>query len=166
MFCFAALILSYFTTFMPHQFAEASLTAQPMEIAGESAFDTQIRFAAMGYHIDPSLIKAVITVESDFDFLCVSSKGARGLMQLVPKTAKLLHVQNVFNPQENILGGTRHLSYLLRTYHNNLPLALAAYNAGEGPVLLHHAIPPYEETQKYVQKVLAAYARYRSESIS
>ncbi len=130
--------------------------------AGDAAFDPEIRLAALTCHLDPLLIKSVIAVESEFDFLSVSPKGARGLMQLHPRTAKLLHVQDVFVPQENILGGSRHLRYLLSVYHNNLPLALAAYNAGEVSVRRYGAVPPFGETQRYVKKVLDQYAAYKA----
>lgn len=143
-------------------FDETIRAPAPQHADGDAAFDQEIEVAARSCQLDPLLIKAVISVESEFDFLCVSDKGAAGLMQLLPNTARILDVKDIFVPQDNITGGARHLGYLLRRYHNNLPLALAAYNAGEGPVRRYQRIPPYPETQHYVKKVLEKYAAYRA----
>lgn len=114
-----------------------------------------IREVAERYGVNPGLVEAVIRVESGFNPRAVSPKGAQGLMQLMPATAAWHGVRNAFDPRENIEGGVRHLRYLMDRYAGNLPLVLAAYNAGEGAVSQHRGIPPYAETQQYVRKVLA-----------
>ena len=119
-----------------------------------SAFSEEIRETAVRYGVNPALVEAVIRIESAFNPWAVSSKGAQGLMQLMPRTASALGVRDAFNPRQNIEGGVRHLRYLLDKYPGNIPLALAAYNAGEGAVDSYGGIPPYAETQQYVQKIL------------
>jgi soluble lytic murein transglycosylase-like protein len=118
--------------------------------------------ASERFNIDPHLVKAVIKAESDFDNGAVSSKGAQGLMQLMPKTADEMEVDNPFNPEENIFGGTRYLSILLDRFNNDKSLALAAYNAGPEKVSTHNGIPPYDETRNFVRKVLDYYEEYRT----
>ena len=103
------------------------------------------------------LIWAVIRVESGFDPRAVSPKGARGLMQLMPETAAILGVRDVFNPRENIHAGARHLRGMMDRFHYDLPMAIAAYNAGERPVATFRGIPPYPETREYVARVLRLY---------
>ena len=103
------------------------------------------------------LIWAVIRVESDFNHRAVSRKGARGLMQLMPETAAALGVRNSFDPRENIDGGTRHLRSLMVRFRYDVRLAVAAYNAGEGPVVAYGGVPPYPETREYVTQVLRLY---------
>jgi len=117
-------------------------------------FAQEIRETAERYGVDATLVEAVIRVESAFNPWAVSRKGAQGLMQLMPQTANALGVRDSFNPRQNIDGGVRHLRYLLDRYPGNIPFALAAYNAGEGAVDYYRGIPPYPETQQYVQKVL------------
>lgn len=109
------------------------------------------------YNIEPSLIKAVIKVESNWDSTAVSRKGAMGLMQLMPFTAKEMDVKNPFNPEENIEGGIRYLRYLLDKFNGDLTLALAAYNAGPKTIEEFGGIPPVPETQKYIKRVLSIY---------
>jgi soluble lytic murein transglycosylase-like protein len=109
----------------------------------------------------------VITVESGYNPRARSRKGASGLMQLIPATAKRFGVTNVWNPLDNIRGGARYLRELLGMFNDNMPLALAAYNAGEGAVMRSgNAIPPYPETRRYVPRVLEYYERYRSMAAS
>jgi len=113
-----------------------------------------------GSEIDPGLVLAVIAAESAFDRQAVSPKNAVGLMQLMPETVARFGVRNPFDAEENVRAGTSYLQLLLRKYRN-LSLALAAYNAGEGPVLSYGAVPPYEETTEYVARVLRLYERYK-----
>ena len=117
-------------------------------------YSQEIREIAARHRVDADLVEAVIRVESAFNPRAVSNKGAQGLMQLMPRTASALGVRNVFDPYQNIEGGVRHLRYLLDRYPGNVPLALAAYNAGEKAVDQYHGIPPYGETTQYVQKIL------------
>ena len=116
-----------------------------------------VREKAVNYNLDPSLIKAVIQTESNWNDHAVSSKGAIGLMQLMPSTANDLNVQNPFDPEENIEGGTKYLKYLLERFNGDLTLALAAYNAGPKTVEKFGCVPPISETRQYVKKVLARY---------
>ena len=126
-----------------------------------SAYDHYIRQVSRRYNVDPYLIKAVIKTESDFDCYALSKKGAQGLMQLMPGTAKELKVRNPFNPRENIDGGTRYLRNMLELFDGNLSLSLAAYNAGPTLVKRLQRIPRIPETVNYVRKVLGHYKNYR-----
>jgi soluble lytic murein transglycosylase-like protein len=116
-----------------------------------------IRNKAYEYDIDPTLVKAVIEVESNFDSRAVSSKGAMGLMQLMPATAEEMGAYNPFNPEDNIEAGVRYLKYLLDKFDGDLKLALAAYNAGPSRVKKYGAVPPIKETTSYVRKVFTLY---------
>jgi hypothetical protein len=120
-------------------------------------FHSIINKKAETYDIDPSLIKAVIETESNWNSMALSRKGAMGLMQLMPSTASDMEVRNPFNPEENIEGGTKYLKYLLERFQGDLTLALAAYNAGPNAVEKYGYIPPYTETRQYVSKVLSLY---------
>jgi len=119
-------------------------------------FDPYIMDAASRFDVSPDLIKAVISVESAFDEFAVSSKGAKGLMQLMPATARRFGVTNPFDPAQAIMGGTEYLRYLLTLFRNNIDLAVAGYNAGENAVLRYGGIPPYKETRNYVVKINSA----------
>lgn len=118
-----------------------------------------VREAAERHNVDPALVRAVIETESNWNPSAYSRKGAGGLMQLIPTTAQRYGANDVFNPQQNIDAGVRHLKWLLERYNGNLDLALAAYNAGEGAVDRAHGIPSFRETRNYVQKVQDAYFR-------
>lgn len=122
-----------------------------------SEYDPLIELYAEKHRIDPTLVRAVIQVESNFNARCVSSKGARGLMQLMPGTAERFGVTEVHDPEQNIRGGVQYLAYLLRLFNDDLSRALAAYNAGENAVLRHGGIPPYPETEAYVKRALTVY---------
>ncbi len=115
--------------------------------------ETLINHFAAQFKLEPELVKAVIKVESDFNPLVVSNKGAQGLMQLMPETARDVGVRNPFEPSESIYGGSYYLRKMLDSFNLNLDYALAAYNAGPGAVRKYGGIPPYTETQNYVKRV-------------
>jgi Transglycosylase SLT domain len=119
------------------------------------ALSSAVDRIALEESLPPELIHSVIKAESNYNPFAISPKGALGIMQLVPATARRFGVSNAFNAEENIQGGAKYLKYLLDLYHGDYPLALAAYNAGEGAVAKHGGIPPYPETQNYVNKVLS-----------
>ena len=125
-------------------------------------YDEYIRQAAVLYQIPEELIRAVIRVESNYDPRAVSPAGAQGLMQLMPGTAQRMQVRDAFDPRENIFGGVRYLRILANLFNGDLSLTIAGYNAGEGAVMKHKGIPPYDETQLYVARVLEYYRRYRT----
>ena len=118
--------------------------------------------ASRRFKVYPSLVKALIKAESDFDNRAVSNKGAQGLMQLMPETANAMEVANPFSPEENIFGGTRYFSLLLERFNNDKVLALAAYNAGPEAVESYGGLPPFPETESFVAKVLDYYEKYKS----
>ena len=120
---------------------------------GKVDLDALIRRLSERYELAPELVRAVIRQESAFDPFAVSIKGAQGLMQLMPATARRFGVQDVFDPAENVLGGVKYLRLLLDRYDGDMRLALAAYNAGEGAVDRYKGIPPYAETRDYVQRI-------------
>jgi hypothetical protein len=130
----------------------------------KTPFERVIRAAAERYGMDPDLIHCVVAVESNFNPKAISSKKASGLMQLMPQTAALYGVKNIFDPEENINAGTRYLKELLEKYHD-LTLALAAYNAGPMRVDQYgRRVPPYLETMKYVQRIAKSYAKIKAET--
>jgi soluble lytic murein transglycosylase-like protein len=122
-----------------------------------SPYDPIIERYAVRHGVDPVLVRAVIQVESNFDPRCVSHKGARGLMQLMPETAKRYGVRDLFDVEQNIRGGILYLADLLEMFPNDVSRALAAYNAGENAVIRNSGIPPYEETMTYVKRALTVY---------
>jgi soluble lytic murein transglycosylase-like protein len=122
-----------------------------------SSYLEMINRSCERFGVDPSLVRAIVKVESDYNPFAISRKGAMGLMQLMPQTASDLNVKNSFSPHENIEGGVRYLRYLLDRYEGNLTLALAAYNSGETAVKRWGTVPPFKETKDYVKKVLALY---------
>jgi len=126
----------------------------------EQELEPVIRRHSSQQQIHPALIRAVIKAESDFDPRAVSRAGAIGLMQLMPQTAIRLDVRDMYNPDDNVGGGAKYLRQLLDRFHGNLPLALAAYNAGENAVDRYQALPPFDETRQYVRKVLRYYRTF------
>ncbi len=141
--------------------AESSFTghSRPAVDMGRDGVEKLVREAADRHSVDPALVRAVIETESNWNPKAWSHKGAGGLMQLIPTTAHRYGASDVFNPQQNIDAGVKHLKWLLERYNGNLDLALAAYNAGEGAVDRAHGIPAFRETRSYVQKVQNAYFR-------
>lgn len=146
--------------------AAAKAQAQPQSGTAEAAattplqstsLDGMIREAAQKHDVDPNLVRAIIKVESNFNPYAVSRKGARGLMQLMPQTARSLGVRNLYDPGQNINGGVRYLKQMLETFPGKLELSLAAYNAGPAAVERHGGVPPYTETKQYVNKVSSLY---------
>lgn len=116
-----------------------------------------VRRISVEQGVDPRLVHALVTVESGYQPRAVSPKGALGLTQLMPATAKRLHVTNPFDPEQNVRAGVRELSRLIARYQGDLPRALAAYNAGEGAVDRYRGVPPYRETRGYVERILSLY---------
>jgi len=125
-------------------------------------FDPIINTLSSEYGVDKSLVKAVIHAESGYNPNALSPKGASGLMQLMPGTARDLKVGNAFDPRDNIRGGVRYLRFLLDTFRGDVSLALAAYNAGLAKVSKYGGIPPYEETRNYVSRVLSYQKSYQN----
>jgi hypothetical protein len=125
-----------------------------------TAYDDLIRRVAAAHKMDFALIKAVMHVESSFNPYARSHKGALGLMQVLPETAKRHGVHDIYDPAQNIEAGVKHLKYLTTKFNNQPYLVLAAYNAGENAVRQHNGIPPYEETQNYVRRVLSLKQQY------
>jgi len=123
--------------------------------AGE--IDSAIEQAASRHGVDPNLVRALVKVESNFNPNAVSNKGAMGLMQLMPRTASGLRVNNPFDPQQNVDAGVRHLKQLLNNFNGDVRLSLAAYNAGEGAVKRNRGVPRYAETQNYVKRITELY---------
>ena len=119
--------------------------------------DSAIDEAASRHNVDPSLVRSVVKVESNFNPNAVSSKGAMGLMQLMPSTARSLNVSNPFDPAQNVDAGVRHLRKLLDNYGGNVQLSLAAYNAGAGAVARSAGVPHFRETQNYVRRITSLY---------
>ncbi len=125
-----------------------------------AAYLDLINSACDRHGVDPSLVHAIVKVESDYNPGALSQKGAMGLMQLMPQTAVNMNIKNSFDPAENIDGGVKYLKYLIDRYEGNLSLALAAYNSGETAVKRWGTIPPYKETQDYVKRILLIYNGY------
>lgn len=127
-------------------------------------YESYIKRVADQYGVDPSLVKAVIKAESNFDSHAVSPRGAKGLMQLMPGTARDMQVANPFDPRQNIRGGTKYLRKMLDVFNDDLQLALAAYNAGPEKVKQTGRVPQFPETVKYVKRVLRNFKRYQATS--
>ena len=134
--------------------APASSTSADKDTDSEIAIGAHIREVASRYGMSADLVAAVIEAESEFNPRAVSRKGAQGLMQLMPETAATLGVDDPFDPRANIEAGVRHLRALMDRFGNDLPLVLAAYNAGEVAVIKYRGVPPYRETRAYVKRIL------------
>ncbi len=134
---------------------------EPTDLSGR--IERLIEGYATQYELDPALLKAVIKVESNFNPLAVSHKGALGLMQLMPRTASALQIDNPLDPAENIRGGATQLRYLLDRFEDDLELALAAYHAGETRVREFEGIPPFASTQHYVDRVIRLYRNFTAD---
>lgn len=126
------------------------------------AYDDIIGDAAMRYHLDPAMIKAVMQTESAFNAMAVSPVGALGLMQLMPEVARELGAQDPLDPRQNIMAGAKYLRQLLDHHRGNVKLALASYNAGPGAVAKYARVPPYKETRNYVKRVTQLLAEAHS----
>jgi len=151
---------------MPAALVQFAADADAAEEMDEPAVRTTPTTAEIMAHIEevsarhrvpPRLVAAIVAVESEFNPRAVSRRGAQGLMQLMPATAASLDVQDSFDMQENLDGGVRHLRVLMGRFHNDLPLVLAAYNAGDRAVIAYHGVPPYPQTRRYVVRVLRRY---------
>jgi soluble lytic murein transglycosylase-like protein len=139
------------TVIVPRAVPAGASAPEPTEIRTPSGIDEAVDQIAARHSLPPELLHSVIKVESNYNPYAVSPKGAQGLMQLIPETARRFGVGNVFNPVENIEGGARYLRHLIDLYgENNWPLVLAAYNAGEQAVAKYGGVPPYRETQNYL----------------
>ena len=143
--------------------SEASVL--PSYSRNKNAFDTLIRQAAQQHGISEGLIKAVMHTESGFNTNARSPVGAQGLMQLMPATARRFNVSNAYDPQQNIFGGAKYLSWLLKRFNGNTQYAIAAYNAGEGNVDKYGGIPPFRETRDYVRRVTSRYQNLYASSL-
>ena len=130
-------------------------TAYRLRRSYNGEWDQHIAAATSSYNVDLDLVRAIIQVESDFDHLARSSKGAQGLMQLMPATAARFGVGDPFDPRQNVFGGVQYLRFLLDLFRGDIALVAAAYNAGENAVLRYNGVPPYRETRSYVEKVQA-----------
>jgi soluble lytic murein transglycosylase-like protein len=128
---------------------------------GSNSYDDLITEASESHGVPFSLLKALIKIESDFNPRAISSAGAKGLMQIMPENIKALNINDPFDPWENIMGGTRYLKQLIRRFDGKLPMALAAYNAGPNMVDRYKRIPPFEETENYVEKVMEYYSIFK-----
>jgi soluble lytic murein transglycosylase-like protein len=144
--------------------AEGATAFAPSDASSDrfTRYDEWIRQAATLYQLPEELVRAIIKCESDFDPRAVSPAGAQGLMQLMPATALRMQVRDPFDPREAIFGGTRYLRVLANMFNGDLELTIAGYNAGEAAVVRYAGIPPYEETQNYVTRVVTYYRRYRT----
>ena len=158
---------THFTNMPAHSNYRPVVTGKNSSISFGSSFndhqyDHIIRMLCREHQMDFSLVKAVIKAESAFNPRAVSRKGARGLMQLMPDTARDLCVDDPFDPYDNLQGGVRYLRQMLDTFNGNVTLAVAAYNAGPGAVRDSNAVPPYPETRTYVRRVLQYHREYLS----
>ena len=161
-------ILSLFNSSIP-----VILKTRPVPEIPPNPENPQIAFyysitenAANLHRVDPDIIRAINMVESRYKAGSISKKSANGLMQLMPRTAAILGVNNILDPKENIFAGTKYFRHLLNRFDGNVELALASYNAGASKVIQHNGIPPYEETRNFVENVFKYYAYYKVESLN
>jgi len=154
-----ALVMFVYIFFAPRFFGLLELVKK--QDAGIVKYQTSIEQMSKEYNVPAALVAAMIKVESDFRPNIVSPVGARGLMQLMPATARELKVGNINDPHENIRGGTKYIRSLLDQFRGNMTLAIASYNAGPGAVKRFGSVPPYPETRKYVQRVLHHYNEFK-----
>ena len=146
----------------PAGVAKAAETARLAAPVAPAQIDALVAQNASAWQVDPALLKAVIANESAFDAHATSTVGAQGLMQLMPETAAAMGVRDAYDPVQNVAGGARYLRGLLDRFGGNERLAVAAYNAGPGAVEKYGDVPPYAETQTYVNNVLASFDQYRN----
>ncbi|KAA8731119.1 lytic transglycosylase domain-containing protein [Acinetobacter qingfengensis] len=161
--------VTYFSDSNVHRYSNwgnSEAAVLPSFSKTKNAYDGIIKAAAQNYGVAEGLIKAVMHTESGFNATARSPVGAQGLMQLMPATARRFNVGNVYDPAQNIHGGARYLSWLIKRFNGNTTLALAAYNAGEGNVTKYGGIPPFKETQDYVRRVLSRYNNLYADGIS
>jgi len=151
----------FFPAYPSFQYYQSRSLYPLSSLPNQAQYDPHIRMTCKAYGLDCNLVKAVIRAESGFNPQAVSPKGAMGLMQLMPGTSRDLGVLDPFDPMQNIDGGARYLKMMLDRFNNNLDFALAAYNAGPEAVQKHGGIPPFDETQIYVKRVMDFYNRYR-----
>jgi soluble lytic murein transglycosylase-like protein len=151
---------------LPDTPAAAGSKVPPVTLASKAGYEQVVAQVAKTYGLDSALLHAVISVESRYRPNAVSRRGATGLMQLMPATARHYGVADPLDPVQNLHGGAKHLRHLLKRYDNDVSLALAAYNAGETAVARHgRQIPPFRETTNYVPRVLGFYRKYRAEAL-
>jgi len=164
LFLLPGILYNYHQFQISHHYSTCSAahSQQPAE-EPDYLFHTIIQDASNRYQVDPALIRAIIMAESSYNPRAVSKKGARGLMQLMPSTAKALGVEDSFNPEHNIHGGVRYFKQLLDRFDGDTQMALAAYNAGSRKVRQYNGVPPFKATHYYINKVFSYYNRYKAE---
>ncbi len=140
-------------------------TDAPVKLSSSNKYDNYIFLASKKHGIAVPLLKALIKVESNFNQWAISRKGASGLMQIMPYNFKDLNIKDPFNPKENILGGSLYFKQLMKRFKGQLPLALAAYNAGPNAVARFRSVPPYQETKNYVKRVMKYYRIFKNNNL-
>ncbi|MBN2802439.1 MAG: lytic transglycosylase domain-containing protein [Deltaproteobacteria bacterium] len=137
------------------------ITAKDHDPARYSRYDASIMLASKTHSVPQAFIRAIIRVESDYDYRVVSIAGAQGLMQLMPATGKRMGCTNPFDPHQNIMGGTKYLRHLANLFNGDMVLTIAGYHAGEGAVRKYSGVPPYQMTHNYINRVLKFYYQYK-----